>query len=355
MTSIEELLKPVSPDNPCGDDPAYDPDFLQLDILIRGKPETVLSKEGEKAEEPNWNAVEQHCLDIFGRSKHLYLAVVLSLAWLKLHGLPGFRDGTALIRGLLEQYWDLIYPRLYPDDGNDPTERVNILASLCAPPGALGDCMRFVLRVRQAPLCRSRETQISASDIIKAETGLPEAKSVAEIKNGFAGAAPAEIEENHRALAEILIHVRQIDAVLTRVAGPIYDRSWNEFIETIEDVQRRLERYAPYSAGQPGLSNAAAQTISNDQNQLGGTAAGGGAVQSGQDVLRALDIICDYYRRAEPSSPIPLLLRRAQRLVDKDFMQILNELTPDALGPLKVIVGEDSSTSASNATNEEQT
>ena len=120
MTSIEELLKPVSPDKPCGDDPAYDPDFLQLDILIRGKPETVLSKEGEKAEEPNWNAVEQHCLDIFGRSKHLYLAVVLSLAWLKLHGLPGFRDGTALIRGLLEQYWDLIYPRLDPDDGNDP-------------------------------------------------------------------------------------------------------------------------------------------------------------------------------------------------------------------------------------------
>jgi len=353
MTSIEELLKPISPDKPCGDDPANDPDFLQLHIAIRGKPETVLSKEDEKAEEPNWNAVEQHCLDIFARSKHLYLAVVLSLAWLKLQGLPGFRDGIALIRGLLEQYWDPIYPRLDPDDGNDPTERVNILASLCAPPGSLGDWMRFVLRVRQATLCRSRETQISGSDIIKAETGAPEAMSVAEIKNGFAGAAPAEIQENHRALAETLIHVRQIDAILTRVAGPTYDRSWNELIETIEDVQHRLVRYAPYSAGQSGLSNAPGQTMTNDQNQLGGST-GGGAVRSGQDVLRALDIICEYYRRAEPSSPIPLLLRRAQRLVDKDFVQILNELTPDALGPLKVIVGEDSG-AASTPANEEQT
>jgi type VI secretion system protein ImpA len=359
MTSIEELLAPVSPDKPCGDDPAYDPDFLQLEVVTRGKPETVLSKEDEKAEEPNWNEVEQHCLDIFSRSKHLYLAVVLSLAWLKLQGLPGFRDGVALVRGLLERYWDPIYPRLDPEDGNDPTERVNILASLCAPAGTLGDWMRFVLRVRQAPLYQSRETQISASDIIKAETGVTEARSVAEIKNGFASAPPAEIQEKHRALAEILVHVREIDAILTREVGPASNRSWNELIDTVQDVQQRFARYAPNLAGQPGSSNAAAsadgtaEAAGNDPNQLERTAAGIGAVQSGRDVLRALEMICEYYRRTEPSSPIPLLLRRAQRLVDKDFMQILNELTPSALDSLKVIVGEDSTAAESTAADAE--
>src|SRR5262249_22976021 len=93
-------------------------------------------------------------------------------------------------------------------------------------------------------------------------------------------------------------------------------------------------------------ANAATETTSSDQNQLGRIAGGVGAVQSGQDVLRALEMICEYYRRTEPSSPVPLLLRRAQRLVDKDFMQILNELTPEAIRSLKVIVGEDSSAAA---------
>jgi len=72
-------------------------------------------------------------------------------------------------------------------------------------------------------------------------------------------------------------------------------------------------------------------------------------VQSRRDVSRAIDSICGYYSRFEPSSPIPLLLRRAQRLVDKDFMAIVNDLTPEALGQLKVIVGEQVS-----STNEER-
>ena len=51
-------------------------------------------------------------------------------------------------------------------------------------------------------------------------------------------------------------------------------------------------------------------------------------------------MICDYYRTNEPSSPVPLILQRAQRLVAKDFMEILTELTPDALSQLQVITGK---------------
>jgi type VI secretion system protein ImpA len=46
-----------------------------------------------------------------------------------------------------------------------------------------------------------------------------------------------------------------------------------------------------------------------------------------------------YYRRFEPSSPVPFLLARAQRLVYMDFVQILNDMTPEALDKLKVIIG----------------
>jgi len=64
-----------------------------------------------------------------------------------------------------------------------------------------------------------------------------------------------------------------------------------------------------------------------------------GSINTRADVLKALNLICDYYRNNEPSSPVPLILQRAQRLVDKDFMAIMNDLTPDALTQLRVITG----------------
>lgn len=64
-----------------------------------------------------------------------------------------------------------------------------------------------------------------------------------------------------------------------------------------------------------------------------------GTIQSRADVIKALDLICAYYRDYEPSSPVPFILQRAHRLVDKDFMAIVSDLTPDALSHLQVITG----------------
>jgi type VI secretion system protein ImpA len=54
-----------------------------------------------------------------------------------------------------------------------------------------------------------------------------------------------------------------------------------------------------------------------------------------------LDQICDFYSRSEPSSPVPLLLKRAQRLAKMSFFEIINDLTPDSISQLKVIAGKD--------------
>jgi len=74
-----------------------------------------------------------------------------------------------------------------------------------------------------------------------------------------------------------------------------------------------------------------------------------GAIASRDDVLAALDEICKFYKQREPASPVPWLLKRARRLVKMNFMEIMNELTPDALAQLKVITGPDEETSASQA------
>ena len=64
-----------------------------------------------------------------------------------------------------------------------------------------------------------------------------------------------------------------------------------------------------------------------------------GEIRTRDDVVRTLERLCDYFRKHEPSSPVPLLLQRAKSLVAKDFLAILRELTPDGVAQAEVIVG----------------
>ena len=64
-----------------------------------------------------------------------------------------------------------------------------------------------------------------------------------------------------------------------------------------------------------------------------------GAIRSRTDAIRALDAVSEFFRRNEPSSPVPLLLQRAKRLVAKDFMEILRDLTPDGVSQAEMIGG----------------
>jgi type VI secretion system protein ImpA len=80
-----------------------------------------------------------------------------------------------------------------------------------------------------------------------------------------------------------------------------------------------------------------------DADGAGSAAAGGpsapGTIRTRQDATRALDAVATFFRTNEPSSPIPLLLERAKRLVSKDFLEVLAELAPDALATAKAASG----------------
>jgi type VI secretion system protein ImpA len=66
-----------------------------------------------------------------------------------------------------------------------------------------------------------------------------------------------------------------------------------------------------------------------------------GDISSREDVVRAIDKICEYSARHEPSSPLPLLLRRAKRLANKSFLDIVRDLSPDALQQVMAWGGDD--------------
>jgi len=55
--------------------------------------------------------------------------------------------------------------------------------------------------------------------------------------------------------------------------------------------------------------------------------------------VAALDRIMAYYARQEPSSPIPLLLKRVRRLVGADFLTIMNDIVPQGTDTVRSLAG----------------
>ncbi len=336
MINIDELLQPVSPTEPCGSDISYDPAMHQLETLLLGKPETQFSA----AEEPEWEKLESLGVALIGRSKNLRVAMILCLALLKTEGLPGFRDGIALIRELLERYWEPLFPKLDPDDNNDPTERVNILTPLVTPLGAFDDPMQFQLRLREAKLSHSpRVGSFSLAEIV-APTGADgkAGPDAGQAEAAFRDTPPERLEGTGQAIIEAAASAREIDAFLTATIGADRAMDWAPLLHTLEELRKALAPYlsgpaaAPIIGAQPAAAGASAAAAS-------APAAPSGAIQSRQDVVSAIDRICEYYKRAEPSSPVPLLLQRARRLVEKGFLEIIGDLSPEALGPLHTMTG----------------
>jgi len=338
--NAEDLLNPISAEKPCGDDLSYDPAFQELEVLMRGKPETQFSP----AEDPDWKQLQDRCLELWPRSKDLRLAAALSLASLKMSGVPAFRDSLALVKGLLEQYWDGVYPLLDASDNNDPTQRVNIIAGLAMPVGTYGDPMRILDRLREAPLTNSTQMgRFSLGDILRSEKGesAPDGKaapSPAQIDAAFKDSKPGDLEALNKAVGESLELVKAIDAFLTTTLGADKAPDLEALPRELKEMQKKLAPYLP--AGSVPIPESGNGEAGAATGPAGARQPIAGEIQSRKDVARMIEKICEYYQREEPSSPVPYILRRAQRLADMDFMQIIDDLSPDSVKEILRITGD---------------
>lgn len=355
---VEKLLKPVSAEQPCGPDLSEKPAYDELARILKGKPSIEVGSVEKPAEPPDWRELRAKSIEYLSQSKHLRAAMMFCGSSLQLTGLPGFRDGLQLIRGLVEQYWPTVHPPLDVEDNNDPTQRLNILGALNSPRGTLRPDIQQWLAIIDylytAPLCRPKGAEPVTLDMASAAHRRAENKSeasggeggasaptgmdLAQLGQAFRAAAPAEVEANHAAVAESLEALAGLDQFLTETLGSGNTISFDELQKVLKELQGVLQAYLPGSAaGADGVSPEG-NVVSGGGGASGATSAISitGAVRSREDVVRMIDAICEYYRQVEPSSPVPYLLKRAQKMARMNFvesMQELNLATVDALRP----------------------
>ena len=279
----------------------------------------------------------------------------LVLAALKMDGLAGLRDGLAVLQGLLERFWEHIYPKLDPEDDNDPLERINILQSLSPDTVSAQDPMKFKQRLAEVPLCNSpqmgrfnlRDIQVAKGEIsVPGDEGTAGRMSV--IDAAFQDTATDELLTASQTTEEAIEHVATITTVFSKNAAQGQTPDLSDFQSILGNIHKCIQGYlAKRGYGEAGEEGAPADAAASGEAEKGGISLAG-EIRSPKEALLAIEKVCQYFDRHEPSSPVPMLLRRAQRLVSKNFAEVIADICPDAMSRIEMIGGTSSSESDFN-------
>jgi type VI secretion system protein ImpA len=255
-----------------------------------------------------------------------------------------------LIRFLIRDMWETVYPHLDPDDDNDPTERLNILAMLSPEPGAFNDPIMFISKVRALRLAPTlpytlRDYLISINELETADGQSVDSNLIAaELRN----IPQADSEEQVAAVKEIKETLREICAEANEKMSGGYALDMASFTREID----RLNKFyaSNLDAHDGGGEVPAVGGGEGDASTIAGVGAAPALSQqvfnlsaykpaSRADALLLLRKSSDYFQQHEPNSPIPLLISRALRFSEMNFIQLIEDIVPDALSRGKEIMG----------------
>jgi len=336
---IDAWLEPLDGEA-CGPDMEYDPAFLTLEQAAAGKPETQFAP----AEPPQWQVVREVSEELFGKTRDLRVSMPWCRAVLNIEGVEALPAALKLLGGQIDRFWDELHPRNDPDDG-DAFARLSVLGSLDKLDGLLGD-------VRQGLLIKDR--RLGGLTIREIEIALerlgPRADEVTRTRaqiTGMLGELPELTARLRTWHADSMAALKALQKVMN-------DRFGIENATDVKALRGMID----------ALNEVLPEVIENEDSGEGDESGGGdaeggdtpssaaprrrggggmGAIESRADAVKAINLICAYLEANEPTNPAQMLLRRAERLIEKNFMQLMRELAPDAMSEVAKIMGVDPS------------
>ncbi len=361
---VAAWLAPLSERAPCGPNLEYDNDFLVLQSHFEPVADVQYGDFTARRAGPDWADLELQCHALLARSRDIWLLVWLTRCRVRREGAVGLVEGLEMLATTLETWPEDLHPRGQRGDGDgdgDPDGfaqmvRANALAGLVDCEGLLADVRSVVLDDRPASRLSVRDVERALSPQRKADPqGLPAGQVVAWLNAAralsFSRAAcdegdekimsSAPIDEPMQALAtahewtcrisrwsmeklgedapsfsalEALLSHFRVDESAGAVPAPAGEQgSATELPIGPEPVKTREPRQGSV---QPGT----ARTASTEPPQSIGSLCG---ELPGREEARALISEARFwFDTHEPSSPVGVLLRRAEYLVGKRYAEV---------------------------------
>ena len=328
----ELLLQPITPEQPCGEN-LEDTELLASFDIYRlfgqSRPLDAPPDPDDKndkwipkpAESPEWAEIRDKAAEALRKSKDLRLLANLGTALLRTDGVPGFAATLNVASEWLEAHW----PTLYPLVDEDAILRRNAL-------NCFADPMAVVDRIRKVALVRSRQHGTFSLRDIDGDRPFDEQ----QVSAAFGSMPISDLTQLHDSVASSVASLKKIDAKMRESAGSDATPAFDQLSTQLNKMGHALRAQLAVHPGRSESDAAAAEPSTN-----GGASQGAalGPVKSRQDAIRALDAVSAFFRQTEPSSPVPLFLERAKRLVSKDFLEVLADIAPEALAQARAAGG----------------
>jgi type VI secretion system protein ImpA len=362
--ALDRYLKEIAPDSPCGENLEADPVFADLEREIRGTPERQIGDSIIPAKDPDWKKVSSLAFSLLERSRDIQVAMHLTCALVHTDGYSGLDSGLTLIKDYLHKYWDEVYPRQDPED-DYPVLRMNTLSTLnnydkildplantpliLSRPGNFSWNQIETLKNKVDALSHMTQEGFSTRDFDKdSPDTLEEAKKkasdeLASVDAAFKDSDFEMLKSREKTLKHALEQAEEILAITSEKAGSENAPDSSRLITLLKSIQKFLAEKIKLKEAS-ALEREASETAADElaPSGLAGRetpAFKNTGIQSREDVIAAIDVICKYFERSEPSSPVPFLLQRAKNLLSMNFMEILQDLTPDAVSQAEKICG----------------
>ena len=330
LADLDKYLEPISDDAPSGPDLSYDTERGTIESAF----ESSFSDEGGSGD-VNWTGIIADINGQLDKTRDIWLPVYLMRAAAQAGKLDLVADGAELLAGYVERFWDSVHPQL--DELGLPG-RITPCASLARVTEFLGPLKRTVI------VAHPRLGSYSGADFERfAQNGDAESDygmfQVAMRGDPGKNVEPVPQEDLVAAverLERIKTALKRTDAAFaeqTSGDGPNFQPTY----ELLDQIRRAVAAYAGTGAEEAEAADDE-DAASHDEPRASGGASAPGRIDSRDDVVRAMDAIADYYRRKEPSSPVPVMLQRVRQWVTLDFLAILEDIAPGSMDDAKRVL-----------------
>ena len=348
MLDLEKMLSFVPGDAPAGKLEEYSPLYLQLDVLARGKPASTMGDSIIEGTDPDWYGLRNACLKLWETTRDLRVAMYLAIAEFSLDGLKGFSDALAVTEYLVEHLWADFFPKLDPDDDNDPTERLNIFAMISPPSRSYSDPLMFISKFRLLKLVEGKRYTLRDLLILNGELDVSEETIDPVLFQGEMRSVPIDEMRQHKEL--VVQIVARLDHITELVNGYLPGGEGPVFADLKGELKTLQNFYDNYLLSPD--AGAAEEPAETDVSGAVDAASGGPVRRSAEafdlnrfvpanraEALLMLKKSAEYFQMTEPTNPVPLLVDRALRMANMSFLDLLGEVEPGALEKGREIFG----------------
>ncbi len=343
LIDIDALLQPIPGDDPAGEDLRHSPEFDALNEARRMDDELDQGIWQTAVKKADWKGLVQLATELLEtRTKDLQVAAWMVQGLGQLHGVAGLAPGLLLVHGLVENFWDGLYPRIEDDDVEprlsplvwlDDRLARDLMATPVTMPEQRGrEAFRF-----QDWQNAQRLHKLAARDHRAYQAAVSDGEvTVEQIAADQDRTSPDFYQTQYDHLRDAVMAVRALVSELDGVAG----RSAPGFTNLLRALES-LMQFHREALGKRGIdpdrvAEAAStedeqETVSMDMPGASASAFGRpGGPRTRQEAYAMLHQIADFLAREEPHSPTSYLVRRAAGWGSLSLPELYAELLGDS-------------------------